>query len=101
MITVLIIRADLRKKKSNLHYTRGITQKRVTSGRTHLHGLARGLHSFEETSQRLHCADLTGPGIEPQTSRTDSLCAQPRKNLNEIFRVARSQWPNKGRSRKI
>ena len=27
------------KTKSNLHYTRGITPKRVTSGRAHLRGL--------------------------------------------------------------
>ena len=31
-----------KKKKSNLHYTRGITPKRVTSGGIHLHGLAPG-----------------------------------------------------------
>ena len=61
-------------KKSNLHYTRGITPKRVTSGGAHLRGLAPGLHNSEETSQLWrHCVDLTGPGIEPQTSRTDSV----------------------------
>ena len=57
--------------KSNLHYTRRITPKRVTSCGAHLRGLAPGQHSSEETSQR--CADLTGPGIEPQTSQTDSV----------------------------
>ena len=31
------------KSKSNLHYTRGITPKRVTSGGAHLRGLAPGL----------------------------------------------------------
>ena len=61
------------KSKSNLHFTRGITPKRVTSCGAHLRGLAPGLHSSEETSQRWHCADLTGPGIEPQTSRTESV----------------------------
>ena len=40
------------KKKSNLHYTRRITPKRVTSCGAHLRGLAPGLHSSEETSQR-------------------------------------------------
>ena len=40
------------KSKSNLHYTRRITPKRVTSCRAHLRGLAPGLHSSEETSQR-------------------------------------------------
>ena len=38
--------------KSNLHYTRRITPKRVTSCGAHLRGLAPGLHSSEETSQR-------------------------------------------------
>ena len=35
-----------------LHYTRGITPKRVTSGEIHLRGLAPGQRSSEETSQR-------------------------------------------------
>ena len=42
----------VKKSKSNLHYTRGITPKRVTSGGAHLRGLAPGQHSSEETSQR-------------------------------------------------
>ena len=43
-------------------------------GGAHLRDLAPGLHSSEKTSQRWrHCVDLTGPGIEPQTSRTDSV----------------------------
>ena len=40
------------KSKSNLHYTRRITPKRVTSCGAHLRGSAPGLHSSEETSQR-------------------------------------------------
>ena len=73
----------LNQKKSNLHYTRRITPKRVSSCGTHLRGLAPGQHNSEESSQRRrviesqrwrrHCVDLTGPGIEPQTSRTDSV----------------------------
>ena len=60
------------KIKSNLHYTRGITPKRVTSCGAPLRCFALGLHSSEETSQRWrHCTDLTGPGIKLQTSRTD------------------------------
>ena len=39
------------KRKSNLHCTRGITPKRVTSSGVHLRGLAPGQNSFEETSQ--------------------------------------------------
>ena len=39
-------------QKSNLHYTRRITPKRVTSCGAHLRGLAPGQHSSEETSQR-------------------------------------------------
>ena len=65
-----------KKKKSNLHYTRGITPKRVTSGGAHLRGLAPDQHSSEETSQRWRAvgdskSDLTGPGIEPKTARID------------------------------
>ena len=41
------------RKKSNLHYTRVITLKRdITSGGDHLRGLAPGLDSSEEISQR-------------------------------------------------
>ena len=44
--------ANESNQKSNLNYIRGITPKRVTSGGAHLRGLAPGLHSSEETSQR-------------------------------------------------
>ena len=47
--------------KSNLHYTRGITPKRVTSGGAHLRGLAPGLRSSEETSQRWRAVGDTVP----------------------------------------
>ena len=43
---------NIKSKKSNLHYTRGITPKRVTSCGAHLRCLAPGQHSSEETSQR-------------------------------------------------
>ena len=43
---------NVNQKKSNLHYTRRITPKRVTSGGAHLRGLAPGLHSSEEALQR-------------------------------------------------
>ena len=39
-------------KKSNLHYTRCNTPKRVTSGGAHLRGSASGPRSSEQTSQR-------------------------------------------------
>ena len=63
-------------KKSNLHYTRDITPKRVTSGGAHLRGAALELHNSEQTSQRVasrwqHCDDLADQAIEPHTSRTD------------------------------
>ena len=51
---------------------------RVTSGVAHFRGLAPGQRSYEETSQRWRAVEdavwsgLTGPRIEPQTSRTDS-----------------------------
>ena len=40
------------KLKSNLHYTCGITPKRVTSGGVYLLRLGPGQHSYKETSQR-------------------------------------------------
>ena len=43
---------ELLEVKSNLHYTRRITPKRVTSCGAHLRGLAPRQHSSEETSQR-------------------------------------------------
>ena len=48
-------------KKSNLHHTRGITPNRVTSSEAHLHGLAPGQHSSEETSQRWRAVGDTVP----------------------------------------
>ena len=62
----------------NLDYTRRISPKRVTSGRTHLRGLAPGQYCSEKTSQQRRVfsetvLDLIGPGIEPQTSRSDSV----------------------------
>ena len=38
--------------KSNLHYTRRITPKQLTSGGAHLRGAAIEPHSSEQTSQR-------------------------------------------------
>ena len=63
--------------KSNLHYTRSITPKHVTSGGTHLHDLAPEQRSVpkkrpsagESLATLSHLTDL---GFEPQTSRTDS-----------------------------
>ena len=48
------------------------------SGGTHLRSLAPGQLSSEETLQRWQAigdtvSDLSEPGIEPQTSRTDSV----------------------------
>ena len=75
--TVLKINLATIKPKSNLHYTRGITPKRVTSSGAHLCGLTPGQHSSKETWQRWRAvcdivSDLTDPGIEPQIYRTDS-----------------------------
>ena len=57
--------------KTLLCYIGGIPPMRVTSGGTHLRGLAPGQHSSEETSQRRRAADdalsnLTDPEIKPQ-----------------------------------
>ena len=60
--------------KSSLYSrSRGITPKSVTSNGAEFLGLAHVLHSSEETWQRWRAvgntvSDLTGPGIEPQTS---------------------------------
>ena len=74
---ILIIPCVVTKSKPNLHCTRRITPKRVTSCGAHLRGLAPGLHNSEETSQRWQVVgdtvDLTGSGFELQTSRTDSV----------------------------
>ena len=77
----------------NRHHTRGITLKRVASGGVYLRGLAPGLQSSEETSQRRRVVgntayDLTGPGFEPQTSLTDSkvlTTEQPGQSLQIMF----------------
>ena len=66
------------KSKSNLHYARGITTKRATSGEAHLRCSATGQHSSEETSQRRQAvgdtvrhlpavAALTGVESNPRT----------------------------------
>ena len=47
--------------ESNLHYTRGIIPKRVTSGGAHLRGLAPGLHSSEKTRQQWRVVADTVP----------------------------------------
>ena len=49
------------KTKSNLHYTRRNTPKRVTSCGAHLRGLAPGQYSSEETSQRWRVVGDTVP----------------------------------------
>ena len=65
------------KNKSNLHYTRRTTPKCATS----LGGPSPRLSAWATQLRRnvatvasrwRHCVDLTGPGMEPQTSRTDS-----------------------------
>ena len=66
----------LEKLKSTLHYSRDTTPKRVRRGRVQLRYLAPGKHNFEEKSERWRAvgdttSNLTGPVIEPQTSRTD------------------------------
>ena len=51
--------------KSNLHYTRGITPKRVRNGGAPLLSLTPYQHSFEEISQRWQVVDdlwLIRPG---------------------------------------
>ena len=61
-------------KKSNLHYTRRNTPKRVTSGGDHLRSAwATQLRTNVATvvSRSRHSDDLADPAIEPHTFRTD------------------------------
>ena len=64
-----------RRVTSGGAHLRGITPRRVTSGGAHPRGITPGHDSYEETSQRWRDVDtvfdLTGPGIEPTTFRTD------------------------------
>ena len=61
----------------------------MTSGEVHLHGLAPGQHSAEETSQRWRdvgdCADLTGLEIKPMTSQTVSGACNHDPNILYLF----------------
>ena len=66
------------KIESNLHYTRAITWKRVTSGGDRPRGLAPEQYNFEETSQRWRAvgdtvSDLADSGIEPFRAESDVL----------------------------
>ena len=56
----------LSMKKSNPHYTRGFTPKRVTSGS------AKTKYNEWQCSEETQQSDFTGAGNEAQTSRTDS-----------------------------
>ena len=61
----------MRKKMSNLHYTHSITTKRAT-------GSISAAQRLGHTAPKKHFSgadtvtDLTGPVIEPRTSRVDS-----------------------------
>ena len=84
-------------KKSNLDYTRDITPKRVAGGGAHLRGLAPGLHSSEETSQRWRAvddavSDLTSPGMETQTLAPMALCLTTELNNEECDHTIAKQY---------
>ena len=51
-VYLVILLSVMSNQKSNLHYSRGMTPKHLTSGGAHHRGLAPGQHSSEETSQR-------------------------------------------------
>ena len=68
---------SVKDTESNIHYTRGITPERVSSGGAHLRCSASGQHSFEETSQQLQdvgdtVSNFTEPGIELKTFHANS-----------------------------
>ena len=63
--------------KSNRHYSRIITPKRLNEERAYPGSLAPGQNNSEETSQRWRAvgdtvSDFTDPGFKSQTSRTGS-----------------------------
>ena len=64
--------------KSDLHYTRGITTKRVTSGGAHLHCMGPSMRNKAPKKYRdgglpsETLSDLTALGNEPRTSRAVS-----------------------------
>ena len=69
-------------KKSNPHYTHGMTPKRITSGGIHLRDLASEQHSSGETSQRWRAVGdtvigLTGLGSEPKPPAPTPMTTSP------------------------
>ena len=63
------------KLKRKLHCTRGITPKRVTSGRDHLYDIAPGQHSSEETPQRWRlCVRFTGRESKLRPPASTAMC---------------------------
>ena len=57
-------------KISICRYIRGIKPKRIKSGVAHLHGLATGLYSSEQTTQRRQAAD-NGAGLYIRRNKFD------------------------------
>ena len=57
----ILLSYNIKTKKSNLHHTRGLKPKRVTSDVAPFRGLAPGQHSSDETSQRRRTVDATAP----------------------------------------
>ena len=75
--------------KSNLHYTRGITPKRVTSSGAHLRDLAPGQHSSEKTSQRWETlATLPIWSAWESNSRLTTLIARLATELTYLIRTS-------------
>ena len=77
---------DLMIRKSNFHYTRGITPKRMTSGGVHIRGLVPGQHSSDETSQRWRAvgdtaSDLSCLGDEPRPPAPLAISTTPAGRL--------------------
>ena len=97
-------------KKSSLHYTRGIPPpKRVTSSGARFHRWAPRQLSFEvrRTQPRRRVpgdtvSDLTSPGCEPQTSRTDSDVVTTKSNkLKSIWFNVLSNQLDKGLTKNL
>ena len=63
-------------KKSNLYYTLGTRQKRVTNDGVYLNGLAPGQQLRKNDAVVASCwrlvSDLTSSGLEPMNSRADN-----------------------------
>ena len=73
--------------KSNLHYTDGITPKRVTSSGAHFRSLAPGQHSSEATSQHadIFRRERLGQCIKTKTKKANGYIDIEFRNMRDLY----------------